>query len=114
MNLNVDDIKGKDVHDTKGEEIGVVEAVAVDTDKGSIAYVVMSHGGFLGIGEKLVAVPWQQFRMTDKQDALVLAISKEKLDNAPGFDDENWPKMTDPQWREKIDTYYAAKENEKG
>jgi sporulation protein YlmC with PRC-barrel domain len=112
--VRVDDIKGKDVHDTRGEEIGVVEAVPVDTDKGSIAYVVMSHGGFLGIGEKLVAVPWQQFRMTEKQDALVLAISEEKLDKAPGFDDDNWPKMTDPEWRRKIDAYYAPNKDGKG
>ena len=66
--VRVDDIKGKDVHNPKGDEIGVVEAVAIDADKGSIAYVVMSHGGFLGIGEKLVAVPWREFRMTRDGD----------------------------------------------
>ena len=108
--VRVDDIKGKDVHNPKGDEIGVVEAVAIDADKGSIAYVVMSHGGFLGIGEKLVAVPWREFRMTRNSEALVLAVSEERLDKAPGFDDDNWPKMADPQWRAKIDAYYASKD----
>lgn len=105
--VRVDDIKGKDVHNPKGEEIGVVEAVAVDTDKGSIAYVVMSHGGFLGIGEKLVAVPWREFRMTQRGDALVLNITEQRLDKAPRFDDGNWPKMTDPKWRQEVDAFYA-------
>jgi sporulation protein YlmC with PRC-barrel domain len=108
--VRVDDIKGKDIHDPKGDEIGVVEAVTVDTDKGDIAYVVMSHGGFLGIGEKLVAVPWREFRMTQSGDALVLDISEQRLDKAPSFDDDNWPKMSDPKWREKVDAYYAQKQ----
>lgn len=105
--VRVDDIKGKDIHDPTGEEIGVVEAVTVDADKGDIAYVVMSHGGFLGIGEKLIAVPWRAFRITDEGDALVLDASDEKLDKAPSFDDDNWPKMSEPGWREKIDSYYG-------
>jgi len=108
--VRVDDIKGKDVHDPTGKEIGVIEAVTIDSDKGGIAYVVLSHGGFLGIGEKLTPIPWSELRMTDKRDALVLPLSESKLKNAPSFDDDNWPTMTDPTWRAKIDSYYAAKE----
>lgn len=104
--MRVDDIQGKDIYNPKGEEIGVAEAVAIDADKGSIAYVVMSHGGFLGIGEKLLAVPWNEFRITPDGDALVLDIPETVLDKAPGFDDDNWPDMSDPKWRSNVDAYF--------
>lgn len=106
--VRVDDVQGMDIYNLQGKEIGVVEAVTLDADKGEIAYVVMSHGGFLGVGDKLFAVPWSAFRMTKDQDELVLNVSEKTLEKAPGFDDENWPNMGDPKWRSRIDTYYGS------
>lgn len=107
--VRVDDVQGMDIYNLKGEEIGVVESVTIDTDKGDIAYVVISHGGFLGMGEKMFAVPWKEFRMTNDRDALVLNVSEKTLENAPGFDEDNWPNMGDPNWRNRIDSYYGKK-----
>lgn len=106
--VRVDDVQGMDIYNMKGKEIGVVEAVTLDADKGEIAYVVMSHGGFLGVGDKLFAVPWKSFRMTKDKDELVLDVSEKTLEKAPGFDDDNWPNMGDPKWRSRIDTYYGS------
>lgn len=49
---------GTPVKDFKGEVLGEVEDVTIDTGEGQLAYCVLSVGGFLGFGEKLCAVPW--------------------------------------------------------
>jgi sporulation protein YlmC with PRC-barrel domain len=104
--VRANDIQGKDIYNTKGTELGVAEAVTIDADQGNIAYVVMSHGGFLGIGEKLLAVPWKKFRITKDRDALVLDVTEETIEKAPGFDDDDWPDMNDPEWRKNIDAFF--------
>lgn len=104
--VRVDTIRGLDVFNLQGEELGAVEGVTVDADKGEIAYVVLSHGGFLGIGEKLIAVPWNSFRMTEERDALVLDVQEKTLADAPGFDEDNWPDMSDPNWRGSVKAFF--------
>lgn len=104
--VRVDNIRGLDIYNLKGEEVGAVEGVTVDADKGDIAYVVVSHGGFLGIGDKLIAVPWKEFRMTKEEDVLVWDVSEKSLETAPGFDEDSWPNMSDPKWRGPVDAYF--------
>src|SRR5664279_2474815 len=41
-----------------GEKLGVIEGIMLDIQSGRIAYAVLSFGGFLGIGDKLFAIPW--------------------------------------------------------
>jgi len=64
--------------------------------------------GVLGIGDKLFAVPFQEVRFNHGKDEMyyVLDISKEKLDQAPGFDKAHWPDFADPQWKSQVDSYY--------
>ena len=59
------------------------------------------------MGEKLFAVPWGAFSQpkADK-DTFVLAVDKERLKNAPGFDANNWPQMASREWVTSLYTYY--------
>ena len=52
-------IKGSRVVNVKEEHLGKIEEVMIDTEEGKIAYAVLSFGGFLGIGNKLFAIPWE-------------------------------------------------------
>ena len=53
-----DKVAGTEVYDRAGERIGSVYNFMVDKVTGQVAYVVMSFGGFLGLGERLRPLPW--------------------------------------------------------
>jgi hypothetical protein len=64
-------------------------------------------GGFLGMGDKLFAIPWEAFRVVQEEEVLLLDVVKEKLENAPGFDKDDWPDMADNTWGRGIHDYYG-------
>lgn len=82
------------VVDAKGEKIGTLKEIMLDLELGTIAYLVVSFGGFLGLGEKLFAIPYAAVRVDEDSKQIVLDTTKEKLENAPGFDPNNWPDAT--------------------
>lgn len=84
---------GYSVKNKKGEEVGAIEELVIDSQDGRIAYAVMSSGGFLGMGDKLFAIPWKSLTPIPDQQSFSLDIDKEKLAEAPGFDEANWPDM---------------------
>ena len=61
-----------------------------------MAYAVLSFGGFMGMGNKLFAMPWEAFEFSATENKLILNVDKEKLKTAPGFDkDGKWPDFSD-------------------
>jgi len=104
--INADDVIGVDVENSQGEDLGTVEALVLDKMKGNVVYVVLSFGGFLGMGDKLFAMPWHIFSYNPQREKFVISIDKEKLKNSPGFDKDNWPDMTSTEWNTSIKTYY--------
>ena len=98
---------GADVQNPQGQNLGDIKDVVIDRASGRIAYAVVSFGGFLGMGEKLFAVPWGAFSQpkADK-DTFVLDVDKERLKNAPGFDAHNWPQMGSREWVTSLYSYY--------
>jgi len=80
----------------------------IDIPAGKVAYAVLSFGGFLGMGNKLFAVPWSALRLDEDQKHFILDVDKQKLEGAPGFDQDNWPDMADSSWGARIFSYYGA------
>jgi hypothetical protein len=70
----------------------------LDPRDGVIAYAVLPHGGMIGVGEKLFAIPWQALDFDEASRALVLDASPERLDAAPGFDKDRWPARAEANW----------------
>jgi len=98
---------GADVENPQGQNLGDIKDIVIDRASGRIAYAVVSFGGFLGMGEKLFAVPWGAFAQprADK-DKFVLDVDKDRLKNAPGFDQNNWPQMASREWVTSLYSYY--------
>ena len=105
--LSATTIIGDEVRNLQGEDIGEIEELMINLADGCIAYAVLSFGGILGIGDRLFAVPWQALRLRPEEHAFVMDVKKEKLENAPGFDKDNWPNMADVKWAERINTFYG-------
>ncbi|MHC1755663.1 MAG: PRC-barrel domain-containing protein [Methanosarcina sp.] len=104
--LSATTIKGDKVINTAGEDLGKIEELMIDLRDGRIAYAVLSFGGFLGMGDKLFAIPWQSLRLKLHDHAFVLDIPKETLEKAEGFDKDNWP-VTSHEWLSRTYTYYG-------
>lgn len=96
------------VYNTKNEQIASVYDVVLDTSTGKVKYVAISTGGFMGLGDKLFAVPYDalQPKTIDGAEVCVLDVNEETLKNAQGFDQDNWPDMADRRWQEVNDRTY--------
>jgi len=99
---------GTDVVSPKGDNLGDVKEVVIDPRSGKVAYAVVSFGGFLGMGEKLFAIPFSAFKYNVEKNEYVLDISKERLKAAPGFDADNWPTMSEEKWNRDVYKYYES------
>ena len=97
---------GDKVVNAAGEGLGKIEAIMLDVTTGRIAYAVLSFGGFLGMGSKLFAIPWGALTLDAREHGFILDASKEKLENAEGFDKDHWPSMADANWASEIHSYY--------
>lgn len=100
---------GDAVINDQGEDLGKIEAIMLDVSSGRIAYAVLSFGGFLGMGDKLFAIPWSALTLDTDQKCFILNVAKDKLDNAPGFDKDHWPAMADPTWANDVHSYYDTR-----
>jgi len=105
--LSATTLIGDSVINTKKEDLGKVEDIMLDLQTGRIAYLVVSFGGFLGMGDKLFAVPFGAVQLDTEQHAFELDVSKERLKNAPGFDKDNWPDFADEGTRTRVFTFYG-------
>jgi hypothetical protein len=81
----------------------------LDVSAARIAYAVLSFGGFLGMGDKLFAIPWQALTLDTENKGFVLDVPKTQLENAPGFDKDNWPDMADRTWGSEVYAHYGHK-----
>jgi sporulation protein YlmC with PRC-barrel domain len=97
---------GDKVVNLQNEEVGKIEELMISVKDGRVGYAVMSFGGVLGFGNKFFALPWSTLNVDQEKKCFVLSIDKERLKNAPGFDKEKWPDMSDPTWSAEINTYY--------
>jgi len=99
---------GDDVCNPHGEDVGEIKEIMLDMRSGEVAYVVLSFGGFLGMGEKLFAVPWRALQLDTENKRFVLNVDQDRLKNAPGFHKNNWPDMADQSWAREIHAYYGT------
>ncbi|QDU77882.1 PRC-barrel domain protein [Bremerella volcania] len=107
-------LQGMTIQNEAGKDLGNVRDIVIDIDRGRVKYVAVAYGGFLGLGSKLFAVPFEAFdhrpATQDKDAVLLLKLSEEMLRKAPGFDADNWPNMASPEFALAIDKHYADRE----
>ncbi|MDX1530108.1 MAG: PRC-barrel domain-containing protein [Rhodothermales bacterium] len=105
--LSASTLNGDTVYNTRGEELGTIEDFMLDLENGRISYAVLSFGGFLGLGDKLFAVPTEALQLDTVNERFVLDVNKETLKDAPGFDKDNWPRTADRDFLNRVYTHYG-------
>ena len=105
--LSATTLIGDPVVNRNGESLGKIEDLMIEPERSRVSYAVLSFGGFLGMGNKLFAVPLQAMRLSREEKRFVLDVDKERLKNAPGFDKDQWPDFADPAYNTKLYSYYG-------
>jgi sporulation protein YlmC with PRC-barrel domain len=89
--FTADDLIGSAVHDARGEEIGKIADLLLDR-QGEVVGLVVGVGGFLGIGQREVALSWDAVELTTDEDGDPIArigLDEQTLENAPEFEERD-------------------------
>jgi len=101
------DIIGMTVKNYQHEKLGKVENLAVDVESGRIVQVIISSGGFLGMGETLTPVPPGALHHDMGEKVLHLDASMEKFNAAPKCDTAKWGEDTQSNRVSEVYGYYG-------
>ena len=99
---------GTSVKNLQDEKLGKVENMLLDLSSGRIVAVIVSSGGFLGMGDELSAVPPSALHFTTDRDSLQLDASKEMLTSAPHFKANQWPDFDQPSYADGVYRAYQV------
>jgi len=87
--LSADDLIGKDVVNAQGDKIGSVDDIVIDNKNDKAVYAVVSAGGFLGIGDKKVVVPFEQLAPGQDEAVLTTTATVDQLKSYPEWKDQS-------------------------
>lgn len=96
--MAADTLEGDTVVNQSGDKLGEITDIMIDVPSGRVAYAVLSCGGFMGIGDKLFAIPWGALTLDATQKQFVLNIAK-----------DHWPSMADSTWANQVHDYYGQR-----
>jgi len=102
-------IIGAEVKNSEGTALGKVDDLVMD-ERGRTHYLIMTHGGVLGVGQKYSAVPLRAVAFRQKEDAdtrwIELNVSPKTLEKAPTFTSDKWPDFRDGTFVKETDTFF--------
>lgn len=79
-------VNGTPVFNRAGERIGKIDDLSIDKKTGQVCYALLDFGGFLGVGDHLLALAWSQLEYDAKRQGYVVPIEKSELKNAARYD----------------------------
>jgi sporulation protein YlmC with PRC-barrel domain len=104
-----DSLIGTTVVNAQDDSLGSVEDIVMSPRTGEIAYLVIGHGGFIGLDEKYVPVPWNDFKSTVGSNLLVLSVTKSGFAGAPQVDEKQFAPHGDFAAESRsVDAYWAV------
>ena len=108
-------LMGMNIQNSKKESVGQIKDIVVDPMTTRIQYVAVTYGGFLGLGDKMFAVPMQAIKVQQDPDnrdrvVLVLDVTKEQMNGAQGFDEANWPNFADEKFSGELHRRYRVED----
>jgi sporulation protein YlmC with PRC-barrel domain len=105
--ISAGNLVGYQVRNADGEELGKIEEILLDVSTGVIACAVLSFGSFPGMGRKLYPIPWAALTLDAGNQSFTLNLERDKLQQVPGFDRDEWPNVADPQCAAEVFGYYG-------
>jgi hypothetical protein len=99
-------VEGTSVFNQEGEHLGSVYNFMVDKFTGQVGYVVMSFGGFLGLGGSYHPLPWKALTYDTRLGGYVIDLDRDRLEGAPQYGEGEDP-FSDPDYGRRLDDYYG-------
>lgn len=93
--------------DRNGKVLGTVEQFVTDMRSGKVEYVVLSFGGFLGIGQKYHPVPFASLRINSADAGYVVDMDEKLIDGSPSYRPDDAP-VFDESYGQRITSYYST------
>jgi sporulation protein YlmC with PRC-barrel domain len=84
--LSTETLLGSNVKNPQGQDVGDLKQLMLDPHAGRVMYAVVAIGGFLGMGEKTVIVPWNALEVARDGKSLVLNVSPQMLQQASAYE----------------------------
>jgi sporulation protein YlmC with PRC-barrel domain len=89
--LTASSIIGDKVYNKTGDDLGKIMDIMLNVDEGNIEYVIIAFGGFMGMGQKYFAVPFEALVLDANLQAFIFDQNVASFENHPGFDKGHWP-----------------------
>lgn len=102
-----DRVVGTSVYNTAGEKLGSIDDLMIDKRSGQVRYAVMEFGGFLGMGTDRYPLPWSMLKYDTERDGYVVPLTKDKLDQAPKYDESDDMSTYDAAYGSRVNSYYG-------
>ena len=103
-----DRVEGTPVRRPNGEKIGTIQRLMIDKLSGNVAYAVLSFGGFIGIGQKHLPIPWARLKYDLGNGAYQLDLSDKELSQAPAYEGDEEFDWGDRSQEIEIHNYYRT------
>ena len=104
--ISSDRVEGTPVFGRDGDKLGKVHSLMIDKQAGQVAFVIISTGGFLGLGQAYHPLPWSAFHYSPEQEGYVVQIDKRMLEGGPSFRPDTAPTF-DESYGKRVTDYYA-------
>ena len=102
-----DRVQGTAVYSTGGDKLGSIDGLMINKQSGQVRYAVMEFGGFLGMGTDRYPLPWSMLKYDTTLEGYVVPLTKDKLEQAPRYAQNDSPAYTDEYGR-RVSSYYGA------
>ncbi len=107
---------GMNLQNSQGKSVGEINDIVLDAKTGKVRYAAVTYGGFLGMGDKLFAVPFAALKVRQNPDdpadagdyVMVLDVTQAQLKGAVGFDQDHWPNMADENFVRDLHKRYGV------
>jgi sporulation protein YlmC with PRC-barrel domain len=100
-------LKGTNVKAAEGDKVGDIRDFAIAMDTGQIAYTIVSHGGLLGMGQKLAAIPQNAITLEPALGLAHVNASKAVVE-ANSFPSGHWPGLGTPSYSQQVARAYGV------
>jgi sporulation protein YlmC with PRC-barrel domain len=102
-------LEGAPVLNIHEEVVGEVAHIMIDVHSGNVAYIVIAGERTPGRSGRLLPIPRASLLFDAAHNRFILDIDHEGLENAPSFDREHWPVMSDLEWATQVHDYYGQR-----
>ncbi|HSM56888.1 MAG TPA: PRC-barrel domain-containing protein [Candidatus Sulfomarinibacteraceae bacterium] len=99
-----------DLINQNDDDLGEVEELVVNVAEGRVVYAIVNVGGFLGIGETTVALPWSELQFSEADEAFIVNADEDTLTDAPTVDFDEWDNgiAPDVDWGAEVEEFWNS------